>query len=81
MADRINRRRFLSLAAAPILISSDARASSPNVATATERDWVTTGHAFPELAGFDSTLQSFMRERSIPGASLAVTRDSKLVLA
>ena len=81
MADRINRRRFLSLAAAPILMSSDARASSSYLATAAERSWVTTGHAFPEMAGFDTVLESFMRERGISGASLAVTRDRRLLLA
>ena len=40
-----------------------------------------TGAESPVLAGFDSTMRSFMEARNIPGASLALTRNGKLVLA
>lgn len=35
----------------------------------------------PELAPFDSLLESFIAERQVPGASLAVLRDGRVVLA
>lgn len=41
----------------------------------------TSGEAAPELASLDAAMQRFMRERSIPCGTLAVSRAGKLVLA
>ena len=43
--------------------------------------WMTTGLEFPELASFDEALRYFMEPLGIPGGSLAVTRNGRLVLA
>lgn len=43
--------------------------------------WTVNGIEVPELSSFDTTMQSFMQARNIPGGSLAVTRGSKLSLA
>lgn len=43
--------------------------------------WTVNGLDVPELSSFDTTMQSFMQARNIPGGSLAVTRGSKLALA
>ncbi len=40
-----------------------------------------TGKALPELKSFDDLLISFLKERKVPGAALAVIRDGRLVLA
>jgi N-acyl-D-amino-acid deacylase len=39
------------------------------------------GHCPPALAGFDRLMLSFIAERRVPGAALAVVKDEKLVLA
>lgn len=46
-----------------------------------ERTWTTTGTAPAELAGFETAMQGFMQERGIPGGALAVTKNSRLVMA
>ena len=43
--------------------------------------WVITGHDRAELESFDQMMRPFMHARSITGAALAVTRDSRLVHA
>lgn len=40
-----------------------------------------TGRAVPELRAFDEAVRSLMAEHGLPGASLAVARDERLVLA
>ncbi len=45
------------------------------------RAWSVTGRAGAGLAGFDSALRGFMQARGIPAGALAVTKDSRLVLA
>ena len=40
-----------------------------------------TGHAQPNLVAFDALLIGFLRAKQVPGAALAVVRDSRLVLA
>jgi CubicO group peptidase (beta-lactamase class C family) len=47
------------------------------------RTWLVHGRAQSSLAAFDSAVESYMKEpdRTIPGASLAVTRNGELVLA
>ncbi len=43
--------------------------------------WRVRGPQVPELSGFDALMQQFMNERHIPNASLAMTKDGRLVLA
>jgi CubicO group peptidase (beta-lactamase class C family) len=45
------------------------------------RVWRVTGGERPALAGFDRAIQDFMTARKITSASLAVTRESRLVYA
>ena len=40
-----------------------------------------TGPAVPALASFDTAMRAFMQARSIPGGALAVTQNSRLLLA
>lgn len=49
--------------------------------TATAAKWRVSGYPFPSLAIFDETMAKYMQQRSIPGGALAITRNSKLVLA
>lgn len=44
-------------------------------------DWRVSGIEVPELAVFDAIMRSYMQERGIEGAALAVTRHGALVLA
>ncbi len=46
-----------------------------------ERQWQVTGRDVPELSSFDTTMKTFMTSRNISGGALAVTRNSKLILA
>ncbi len=45
------------------------------------RSWSVTGPAVPSLAAFDTTMEAYMKARSIPSGALAVVKDSRLVLA
>ncbi len=45
------------------------------------RIWSTTGAAVPSLAAFDTAMQTFMQARNISSGTLAVVKDSRLVLA
>jgi len=42
---------------------------------------VSTGKQFPELKPFDELMEAFVRDNEIPGASLAVAKDGRLVYA
>ena len=79
MADRLSRQDFLRLAAVPIATSGNVRATSSSGTGV--REWSATGAEWLELASFDSAMRSFMEARNIPGASLALTRNGKLILA
>ena len=80
MMQRILSRRALLkfIGHAPLLLALPPTFGKPSPAA---REWSVTGHAVPELAGFDQTIQQYMQERSISGASLAITKNSKLVFA
>jgi CubicO group peptidase (beta-lactamase class C family) len=45
------------------------------------RTWTATGVAPASLSAFETTMQTFMQQRSITSGALAVTRDSQLVFA
>lgn len=84
MTAQFSRRAFLQLAGAASLTALAPRSGQPDQAqamTLAAKPWTATGHAYPELAGFDSAMQSFMQARNIPGGALAVTRNGRLVLA
>ncbi|WP_242907623.1 serine hydrolase domain-containing protein [Actinomadura terrae] len=55
------------------------RAGAAGAAAA--RTWRATGPLPAALAGFDSTMKSFMQARNIPSGQLAVVRKGRLVLA
>ena len=42
---------------------------------------VSTGRQFAELKPFDELMEAFVRDNEIPGASLAVAKDGRLVYA
>ncbi len=46
-----------------------------------ERQWQVTGRDVSELSSFDNTMKTFMTSRNISGGALAVTYNSRLVLA
>ncbi len=70
--DNLTRREFLQLSGAGIVATAMPRKSQA---------WTATGQAVPELAAFDTIVQNFMADRNISGGALAVTKDSRLVLA
>jgi len=74
----MTRRDFLNVAAASVLLPPSGYRS---LSASEGREWVTTGHWFSELASFDDAMRNFMQARSISGATLAVTRRGRLVLA
>ncbi|MBK6877739.1 MAG: serine hydrolase [Ignavibacteria bacterium] len=45
------------------------------------RNWHVTGVASPNLSPFDDDIELFMKEFTIPNASLAVSRNGKLLMA
>lgn len=72
------RRRFLRCAAVALGLGTAAHA----FAQKPDGDPVpVTGAADPRLSSFDDLMTSFLKERKIPGAALAVTRHGKLVYA
>lgn len=78
----LSRRKLLKCAGLSALaISALPERASTTPLPSVAREWTVTGHAIPELANFDQTMQTFMQARTISGAALAVTRDSKLVFA
>ena len=42
---------------------------------------ISTGRQFAELKPFDELMEAFVRDNEIPGASLAVAKDGRLVYA
>jgi N-acyl-D-amino-acid deacylase len=50
-------------------------------AVATGDEFPVTGDSRPELEGFDAWMKSFMAEHKIPGGSLAIVRDGKVIYA
>jgi len=82
VTDRITRREFVKLASVSGLLALFPKSTNWTHSLDIEsRDWTTTGYEFPELVSFDNTMRDFMQARNISGGSLAVTRNSKLVLA
>jgi N-acyl-D-amino-acid deacylase len=67
---QLSRRCFLSAA---LLWPTFVRAEQPDIPS--------TGKAVPALAPLDTMLSTFVQQHEIPGATLAVTRQGKLVYA
>ncbi len=67
----------LESGAPPTERASDDDAPQPFV----ERGVPSTGLADPRLTSFDGMMRDFVRERGVPGATLAVSRDGRLVYA
>lgn len=62
-----------------ILMSVCSVANAVEPASATELP--ITGRADPKLTAFDEVVSTFVRERKIPGAAIAVTKNGRLVYA
>lgn len=77
MAD-ISRRSFLGCATAA---ASGLALGFPAALWANDDKLPITGSANPDLEPFDTLLTTFVKENKVPGASLAVTRNGKLVYA
>jgi CubicO group peptidase (beta-lactamase class C family) len=78
--NRIARRDFLKQASATGLLTLLPQSNKqPTVEEG--REWITTGPIIPELTSFDDAMQTFMQARNISGGVLAITYNSKLVLA
>lgn len=78
----ISRRDFLRLAGVSSVLAVVPHGGAHVLgAPLRQREWITTGHTYPALAGFDNAMRSFMQARTISGGALAVTRNSKLLLA
>ncbi len=81
--DIYSRRSFIKaagLAACCVLSSSCcSNAAQPDVPLL--KCWLETGPKVPQLDSFDSAMKEFMQARSIPGGSLAVTCQQRLVFA
>lgn len=76
-----HRRHFLAAAAASLVGGSLPR-GFVTAAPAIEQETVPiTGKNQAELSPFDALLTTFLREHSVPGASLAVSRHGELVYA
>ncbi len=77
-------RRF-ALATALLAVLSHAAALVPTATLAADKTPTPkvemTGRASEELAPFDELMTSFITERKVPGAALAVVKDGRLVLA
>src|SRR5256885_1054924 len=71
MPARVSRRAFLALAAAGLA----------RPALADKDDLPVTGAAHDDLTPFDRLMTSFVGKHKIPGASLAVSREGKLIYA
>jgi CubicO group peptidase (beta-lactamase class C family) len=80
----MSRRAFGRLAGTAGLAGAAGAAGlagSAGTAGAATKTWRTSGTAVAALAGFDSTMKTFMQGRSIPAGQLAVTYRGRLVLA
>lgn len=71
----MTRREFARFVGSSALFLRTARLR------AAEREWRVTGHDVPELRSFDTTIERYMRTRSIRAGALAATRNGQLVLA
>ena len=79
--NRLSRREFLKVAGMVGLLVGLPGGRKLARAASAARTWTVTGHEFAELASFDQTMKDFMQARAISGGALAVTRDSRLMLA
>jgi CubicO group peptidase (beta-lactamase class C family) len=79
-----SRRRFLKFAAAAgasALGATTTGASTARAATFRADDLSVTGIEQPAMTSFDELMRDFVREHQVVGASLAVTKDARLVYA
>jgi CubicO group peptidase (beta-lactamase class C family) len=74
----INRRTCLATLGASLLASGSPR---PVHARQVPREIPVTGEAVPGLEPFDRLMSRFVREHDIPGATLAVGKDRRVVYA
>jgi len=80
MSHRVTRRTAVHT----ILGGAAAIAANQSRADESPRDPATipvTGQANPDLAPFDEMMLTFIKSHQVPGAALAVTKDSRLIYA
>ena len=82
MTTRLSRRAFVKIVGLSALYATlPAGISRARPLANGAREWIARGHTTPELVSFDNTMRDFMQARDIPGGALAVTCNSRLVLA
>ncbi|MBI3416307.1 MAG: serine hydrolase [Verrucomicrobia bacterium] len=65
-----------------VVLSNSAGVMTSAVARLTVRDWSQpTGASFTNLSALEKGLQTLMRTHAVPGASLAIMKDGRLILA
>ena len=65
-----------------VVVADTTGSVTSQVARVLVRAWPQpTGPRIPELASLDDTMQSALRHRAVPGGSLAVVKDGRLVFA
>jgi CubicO group peptidase (beta-lactamase class C family) len=65
-----------------VIVADATGATTSKVAQVLVRRWPTpTGARVPELASLDTEMQAALQNRAIPGGSLAVVKDGRLVFA
>ncbi|MEV1001638.1 serine hydrolase domain-containing protein [Nonomuraea sp. NPDC050202] len=77
VSNGLSRRRFLAAGAATLPALAMGTASRPAFAATVQ----TAGVAPAALAGFDNVMKTYVVERAISCAQLAITKNGKLVLA
>ena len=85
MNDRLTRRYALqsivSVASAITVQSSDLWAQDRNTAKSGAKKLPVSGEPHEDLVSFDELMIRFVQEHQVPGAALAVTRNSNLIYA
>lgn len=80
MTHRVSRRTAVQTILGGTVAIAAGRTRADETAPAAETVPV-TGQANPDLAAFDEMMLDFLKTNQAPGASLAVTKDSKLIYA
>lgn len=80
MSHRVSRRTAVRTILGGTAALAACRAGAGEPAATTDTIPV-TGQANPDLASFDDMMLTFLKANQVPGAALAVTKDSKLIYA
>ncbi len=75
------RRSWLLWSVVVGLVGCGSMTALGQTEESTQQNIAETGEAFSQLASFDNMMRDFVRDNKIPGASLAVAKDGRLVYA